>query len=119
MCIHVTYMYVLLLFQPFTLIKNQYFIDKINPSFSAIKVALSPSNYCNKFHHLLFWEELQHIKELNKRYSILRCYIRTYVASYVVLSFLIAQYGIIMQLCKSASHCDDAINWYKSMIYCL
>ena len=53
--------------QPFKIIKKEYSMDKISPSFPAIKDALSPPNYCNKFHHLLFWEELQHIKELNKR----------------------------------------------------
>jgi len=39
-----------------------------DPDETAITSELSESNYCNKFHQLLCWEELQHIEDLKNRY---------------------------------------------------
>ena len=43
---------------------------KIHRRLPPIEDALLPSNYCEKFHRLLYWEESQHIKELDKRLDV-------------------------------------------------
>ena len=48
--------------------KMRYPIMK-NPGYNEITEELSPLNYSKKFHHLLYWEELQHIEELDKRFN--------------------------------------------------
>ena len=73
--------------QPFQMIRQEENYATINkhPNFPAITEELSVSNYREKFHNLLHWEELQHIEDLKNRYVYVcvHAYSRVYVHMHV------------------------------------
>ena len=46
----------------------QEYIDKLELNSSLLKDRLTVQNYKEKFHHLLCWEEQEHIRQLSERY---------------------------------------------------